>query len=207
MKVGVFLPRFTEKYSRGETACHTLPRRMKPPLTPEAQLQRVLRIAKTNGLSVVIIAGLGTVLSLGDWFGMAVGAAIIWGGWMELKGRKQLLAGDSAGVRVLVRSQVIVLVAIEVYCLVKLGFDRTHGVSPELRTAMIDLGIDMAELEPSLRLAFYGTYSLVALLTVVYQGGMARYYGKKGPVIQQALEDRARPAARASGATPEDEVT
>jgi len=180
---------------------------MKPPLTSEAQLQRLLRMAKTNGLSVVIIAGLGTVLSLGDWLGMAVGAAVFYGGWTELKGRKQVLGGDVAGVRVLVRSQWIVLAAIEAYCLIKLGFDSSHGVSPELRSAMTDLGIDMAEMEPSLRRAFYGTYLAVALLTVVYQGGMARYYGRRAGVVREALEARARPATGGSGGAPEDLVT
>jgi len=180
----------------------------KPPLTPEEQLQRILRIAKTNGLSVVIIAALGTLISIGDWLGMAVGVAIIVGGRMELAGRKQLMANDAAGVRLLVRSQLVVLAAIELYCLIKLIFDTSHGVSPELRSAMTDLGIDMAALEPSLRLAFYGTYIAVALLTVVYQGGMARYYGRRAGLVQEAIAARLRPAAgTVRAADPEDWVT
>ena len=180
----------------------------KPPLTPEEQLLRILRIAKTNGLSVVIIAAIGTVLSLGDWLGMAVGAAIIIGGRMELSGRKQLLANDVTGVRSLVRSQWVVLAAIEAYCVIKLLFDTHHGVSPELRSAMTDLGIDMAELEPSLRLAFYGTNIAVALLTLVYQGGMARYYGRRAGVVQEAIAARLRPPASAGRVgDPEDWVT
>lgn len=180
---------------------------MKPPLTPEAQLQRVLRIAKTNGMSVVIIAGLGFLISIGDWLGMAVGATVFYGGWTELKGRKQLEAGDAAGVRRLVQAQLIVLGAIEAYCLIKLGFDSNHGVSSELRTAMSDMGIDMTEMEPSLRLAFYGTYSAVALITVVYQGGMARYYSRKASVVKDVFEARLRPPGGAAGAAPEDLVT
>jgi len=180
----------------------------KPPPTPEEQLQRVLRVAKTNGLSVVIIAALGTLISLGDWLGMAVGVAIIIGGRMELAGRKQLLRGDATGVRQLVRSQWVVLGAIEVYCLMKLGFDRDHGVSQELRSAMIEMGIDMVQLEPSLRLAFYGTYGAVALITFVYQGGMARYYGRRAGVVQEAIAARLRPPpAPVRAADPEDWVT
>ncbi|MEO6875626.1 MAG: hypothetical protein ABI222_12475 [Opitutaceae bacterium] len=181
----------------------------KPPLTPEEKLKRILRTARMNGLSVVIIAGLGVLISIGDWFGMAVGAAIVYGGWTELGGRKQILAGHITGVRLLVRSQWIVLAAIEIYCAVKLGFDRNHGVSPELREAMVDLGIDMAALEPSLRLAFYGTYGAVAAITLIYQGGMARYYGRSSAVVKAALEARARPVVtRVNGAAdPEDELT
>jgi hypothetical protein len=180
----------------------------KPPLTPEEQLQRILRVAKTNGLSVVIIAALGTVISLGDWLGMAVGVGIIIGGRMELAGRKQLLGNDPTGVRMLVRSQWVVLAAIEAYCLVKICFDSTHGVSQELRGAMIEMGINMAELEPSLRLAFYGTYIAVALVSVVYQGGMVRYYGKRAGVVQEAIAARLRPPpALGRVADPEDWVT
>ena len=180
----------------------------KPPLTPEEQFQRVLRIAKTNGLSVVIIAALGTLISLGDWLGMAVGVALIVGGRMELAGRKRLLANDPAGVRQLVRAQWVVLGAIEIYCLIKLGFDHDHGVSQELRGAMIDLGIDMAALEPALRLAFYGSYGAVALISVVYQGGMARYYGRRAGVVQAVIAARLRPpAVPVRAGDPEDWVT
>lgn len=181
---------------------------MKSPKTPEEQLQRVLRIARTNGLSVVIIAALGTLISLGDWLGMAVGAAIIIGGSMELSGRKQLLRNDAAGIRQLVRSQWVVLAAIELYCLMKLGFDRDHGVSQEMRSALIEMGIDMAQLEPSLRQAFYATYGAVALISLIYQGGMARYYGRRTDVVREAIAARSRPPATpARAADPEDWVT
>lgn len=181
---------------------------MKTPRTPEDQLLRVLRIARTNGLSIVIIAGLGTLFSIGDWLGMAVGTAIVVGGWMELSGRKQLLRGDAAGVRQLVRSQWVVLGAIEIYCLMKLGFDSDKGVSQELRSLMLEMGVDMVALEPSLRQAFYGTYGAVALLTLVYQGGMARYYSRRAGVVQQAIAARLRPPpAPVRAADPEDWVT
>jgi hypothetical protein len=179
----------------------------KPPKTPEEQLQRILRIAKTNGLSVVIIAALGTLISLGDWLGMAVGVAIIIGGRMELAGRKQLVGNDATGVRQLVRSQWVVLIAIEAYCVIKILFDHDHGVSQELRSAMIEMGIDMVQLEPSLRLAFYATYIAVALITLVYQGGMARYYGRRAGVVQEAIAARVRPPPVVRAGDPEDEVT
>ena len=180
----------------------------KPPLTPEEQLQRILRVAKTNGLSVVIIAVIGTLISLGDWLGMAVGVAIIVGGRMELAGRKRLLANDAQGMRLLVRSQWVVLAAIEIYCAMKLGFDSDHGLSQEMRGMLLEAGVDMAALEPSLRLAFYASYGAVALLTLVYQGGMARYYGRRAGVVQEAIAARTRPPpGPVRAADPEDWVT
>ena len=160
----------------------------KPPPTPQQTLQRVLRTAQLDGLTLVIVASLGVVISLGDWFGMAVGAAVIAGGWMELSGRNRLLAGSAAGMRLLVRSQLVVLVAIEIYCAVKLGSNRNYGVSPDLRSSMAELGIDLDELEPTLRRAFNAVYGAVALLTLVYQGGMARYYARRVSVVKQAIE-------------------
>lgn len=176
----------------------------KPPPTPEAQLQRVLRIAKLDGVSVLVIAGLSLLISLGDWFGMAVCVTIVCGGWLELSGRKQLLGGDATGIRRMVKAQLLVLVAIEIYCLVNLK----QGMGPEVREAIA--GLDMPELEPAFRSAFSATYIAVALVTVVFQGGMARYYGKKAGVVRAALEARARPPMPAAGliyTAPEDEVT
>jgi hypothetical protein len=177
---------------------------MKPPLTPEEQLQRILRIARINGLSVVIIAGLSLLISLGDWFGMAICAAVVGGGWLELAGRKQLLAGDAAGVRRLVQAELVVLAAVEIYCVVKLA----RGMSPELRELIA--AMDMPELEPSFRSAFAATYIAAGLLTIVYQGGMARYYSRHAATVRSALEARARPATPGAGrpnSTPEDWVT
>jgi hypothetical protein len=196
------------KGSPEDSCSPTLSRLKKPPLTPEAQLQRILRVARTNGLSVVIIAGLGTLFSLGDWVGVGVGVAVFVGGWMELKGRKQLVHGDIAGVRTLVQSQWVVLGAIEIYCVMMLGFSQDHGVSQELRGAMMEMGVDMVALEPSLRLAFYATYAAVALVSIVYQGGMARYYARRVGVVQEAIAARSRPPAPpVRAADPEDWVT
>jgi len=175
---------------------------MKSPKTPEEQLQRILRIARTNGLSIVIIAGLSVLISLGDWFGMAICLAAVCGGWLELSGRKQLLGGDAAGVRRMVKGELLVLAAVEIYCVVKLG----QGMSPELREAIA--GLDMPELEPSFRSAFSATYIAVGLVTIVYQGGMARYYSRHAETVRVALEARARPPTPVrTHAAPEDEVT
>ena len=174
----------------------------KPPPLPEEQLLRLLRVARFNGLSFVIIGGLSLLISVGDWFGMAVCAAVVGAGWLELSGRTRLLAGDATGVRRMVKAELLVLAAIEIYCLTRLS----QGIGPELREAIA--GLDMPELEPAFRSAFSATYIAVGMVTIVYQGGMARYYGRKAGVVRAALEARARPAIRVAGqGAPEDEVT
>ena len=189
---------------------------MKPPPLPEEALVRVLRISKLNGLSVLIIAGLGSLLSLAlfDPVGVVVGALVAYGGWMEWSGRKHLVRGEAEeGMRRLVRSQWIVLGVILVYCVTRLAsFDAESALGPltgDMRTQLAEAGVDLASILPLLRLTFYGLYGSVALVTLIYQGGMARYYRRRTEVVKQALAARLRPVVPPRGPTtgPEDWVT
>jgi hypothetical protein len=191
---------------------------MKPPPLPEETLVRVLRISKMNGLSVLIIAGLGALVSLASWdpVGVMVGGLVAYGGWMELSGRKHLLRGEAAeGMRRLVRSQWIVLGVILVYCVTRLAsFDSESALGPltsEMRAQLAEAGVDLASILPMIRLAFYGLYGSVALVTLIYQGGMARYYRRRTDVVKQAVEARLRPPPVVlpvkTGPDPEDLLT
>lgn len=188
----------------------------KPPPLPEAVLTRVLGLAKFNGRSVVIIASLGALLSVafGDWIGTAVGLVVAYGGGVELAGRRRLLRSDPAGVSQLVRAQWIVLGAILVYCARQVAsFDletAMGSVTPALRSQLAEAGFDLAPIMPLVRLAFYATYVTIAIVTLVYQGGMARYYGRRAPAIGQAISDRMKPPPprpSAAGPEPEDLLT
>ncbi len=188
---------------------------MKPPPLPEETLRRVLRVARFNGLSVVIIAGLGAGLSLvcGDYVGAAAGLVAAGGGWLELSGRQALRRGDAGGLRRLERAQGVVLGAILAYALTRLAsFDAETamgGLTPDLRSQLAEAGVDLAAILPLVRLMFYATYGLVALVTLVYQGGMVWYYRRQGDAVRRARAARLRPAAPAPGAAehPEDWVT
>lgn len=187
---------------------------MKPPPLPEETLQRVLRLARGNGLSVLIIAGLGTLLSLalGDWVGVAVGAIVAFGGWTELAGRKELLRGDADGMRRLVRAQWIVLGAILVYCVTRMAsFDADTALgnlTPDMRTQLAEAGIDVATILPLVKLTFFSAYGMVTLVTLVYQGGMARHYRRRTDVVKAALAARLRPTVPpVAPSSPEDFVT
>ncbi len=187
---------------------------MKPPALPEETLRRVLRLAKGNGLSVLIIAGLGTLVSLafGDLVGAGVGLVVAYGGWMELNGRRTLLRGDAAGVDRLIRAQWIVLGAILAYCVTRFAsFDSDTalgGLTPDMRSQLTEAGLDVAAILPLVRLIFYLTYATVAVVTLLYQGGMARYYSRRREPVGQALAARLRPVVPpAAAASPEDWVT
>ena len=187
---------------------------MKPSLTPEAKLQRVLRAAKLNGLSVAIFAGLCALgsLAFGDWMGAAFGALVAAGGAMELSGRRQLLRGDADGMRVLVRSQLLVLSVILVYAISRFAsFDAESalgGLTPDMRTELTQSGVDFAAILPLVRMAFYAMYGIVALVTLIYQGGMALYYRRRTADVKLALAARLRPVVPPPPvAAPEDWVT
>ena len=188
---------------------------MKPPPLPDETLGRVVRTAKANGLSVFIIASLGALASLafGDLEGTAVGLVVAFGGWMELSGRQRLLRGDADGVTRLIRAQYVVMGAILVYCVTRLvSFDpdtALSGVTPEMRQELVNEGVDVAGLLRLVRIMFYALYSVVAVVTLAYQGAMARYYGRRREPVAQALGARRRPSPPppARGPSPEDLVT
>ena len=189
---------------------------MKTPRTPEDQLLRVLRAAKLNGASIAIVAGLGALLSLafGDLVGAVTGALVSAGGVMELSGRKQLLRGDADGMRRLVRSELLVLCVILVYAMSRfMSFDAEGAMgnlTPDMRSDLAQAGVDVGSLLPMVRLMFYAFYGAVALVALIYQGGMALYYRRHTATVLMALAARRRPVPpppRLATGDPEDWVT
>ena len=177
----------------------------------------MLRVANFNGKSVLIIAGLGAVISLamGDFVGTAAGALVAYGGWMELAGRKDVSRGDIAGMKKMIRAQWLVLGPILVYCVTRLlSFDNETAlgmISADMRSELMSSGVDLDAIMHMVKLTFYLTYSIFAVVTLFYQGGMARYYSRRIPIVQQALADRLQPKIAPgnfrTGAAPEDLVT
>ena len=161
--------------------------------SPTAVHARVLRLSKINGWSVAIISGLGALVSLlfGDLFGCAIGALVLWGGITEIKGNHKLRRKDIDGMRLLVWAQLMVLGVIWVYAASSLGsFDAEFALSnqtPEMQQILTDAGVDTAELTTLIRLIFYVFYGVVMVVTLIYQGGLALYYRRRTPFVQEAL--------------------
>lgn len=161
-----------------------------PPLLPEEVLARVLRLARFDGLSVVVFAGSLALLAavMGDRVGAVVGLLVAGAGAIELHGASLLSHGDKRGVDWLVRSQLLLLTAILAYCVLRL----THPDLSPLHRAVTD---DMKEqldligwsVDEFLRLVYKLTYGCVAFVTVLYQGGMALYYWNRRAAVAAAL--------------------
>jgi len=161
---------------------------------PEKALKRVLTISKLNGWSVIAVAALGILLALvlGDWSSVVIGLLVVGSGVMEIRGHNKLKRRDAGGgMRLLVRSQMFLLAVILVYCASRLGsYDSDSmlgNVTPEMKTMLKDSGIEMADLIPLVRLAFYLLYGVLALTCLIYQGGLALFYRGKTALVTQAL--------------------
>jgi hypothetical protein len=161
--------------------------------TPQEVLRRILRMSALNGWSVALFSGFCALISLlfGQLTGTGVGVMIMIGGIMELRGRKKLQRHDIDGMRLLVRAQLFVLGVVLVYAVSRVAsFDAEFArsnVSPEMQQLLTESGVDLGEILPLIKLAFYGMYGAVILATILYQGGMAWYYHRRTAAVRIAL--------------------
>lgn len=175
------------------------------PTPAEKCLARVLKLSRLNGWSIVIIAGLGGLLSLlfGDLVGTTIGALAAGAGAMEVHGHRSLRRRDPAGLDWLIRAETALLAVISLYAISRLGsFDPEmvrENLTPEMETALNDAGLATADVVPLVRLMFLAMYGTVLAVTCVYQGGLVFYYRSRRPLVAEALA--ARPGAQ-SPSTP-----
>ena len=161
--------------------------------TPDEVLRRVLRLSSVNGLSVAIFAGLCALGSLVfcDLLGAGVGLLVAIGGITEVRGRNKLRQRDADGMRLLVRAQWMVLGVIWVYAASRIGsFDAMLALdnqTPEMRQMLAEAGVETAQLITLVKIFFYVFYSVVMLVTLIYQGGLALYYKHRTPMVAAAL--------------------
>lgn len=166
----------------------------RPAVSPEEKTYgRILLVSKLDGISIVVVAALGTLLALllGDFTGGLVGLLVAGAGIMELRGNAMLRRRDAGGMRWLVRSQLFLLAVILTYCASRLGsFDNESvmgNLTPDMATVLQEAGIDQADIVPLVRLMFFTIYGSVAAVTLLYQGGMSFYYSRRTAVVTAFL--------------------
>lgn len=169
--------------------------RMTAPQPTPAQrtLQWITGLSRMNGWSVVILAGLGGLLALvlGDWLSIGLAGLVGWFGWLEVKGSRMLKQCDPAGMKWLVRSQMLLLALILAYCASRLGSYDAEGalanLTPDMEAALKEAGLNRADIAPLVHQMFLALYISVAVASILYQGGLALYYRRKTPVVTEAL--------------------
>lgn len=171
---------------------------MQPPKLVSEILRSVLRVARFDGVSVLVLAGFFALVSAasGDVSGAAFGLLIAAAGAIELHGMALLRAIDRRGMTWLVGSQLYLMTVVLGYVgyrmanadsdpLVKLVKSAVATDGVELQQAGLDPAKVMADFPGQLRLL----YMAVAALTIAYQGGMALYYTRRRKAVETALDE------------------
>jgi hypothetical protein len=176
----------------------------KPPPLPAAVLTRVLRITAIDGRVLVFLAGGFALISAlaADWTGAIVGGLAAAAGVIELRGRRRLMANDITGVNWLVRSQILLLAIILIYVTYQLVsynpqqmLDQFEHVLNETQranglevTPLSELvGMTRKEFVAFVKSGVRNSYIAVAVLSILFQGGLAVYYHRKRPALAKAL--------------------
>lgn len=166
-----------------------------PPPLPSDVLERILRLARTDGRMLLIIAGLFAALSAMGMqkIGAAAGCLAAGCGALELHGVNLLRQGDARGMAWLVRSQLALLAVVFAYVLARwLTFDAElmrSLLTDEMIATFAQAGVSEDQILPMVKSVYNLTYGLVAFVSLIYQGGMALNYLRKTHIVRAALDE------------------
>jgi hypothetical protein len=162
-----------------------------PPLLPEEVLTRVFRLARLDGLSVLLVATTFAIIAAlaRDVTGAMAGLLVAGAGASELHGTSMLRVGDARGMSWLVGSQLCLLVSILAYVGVRLSLFELPPV-PEDMKKFVEFSASQVGMTGDQYLRFVHRVALwiVAGLSILYQGGMAWYYLRHRAAVARALE-------------------
>jgi hypothetical protein len=176
---------------------------MKPSPSPADTLQRVIKVARLDGLSIFVISGGFALITLvmGDLFGTFIGLLVAAAGWSEWHGAKLLQRRRARGINWLVRSQCCLLGIILLYVMRQLiSYDtdletvRSHIQEVSQLTGMNiqalleSTGLTIEDTQRLVQRTFYAIYGTVGLVTFFYQGGLALYYRRRIAAVHAALD-------------------
>jgi len=155
-----------------------------PPLLPATALARAGKLARFDGLTVLVVAGCFAAVSLAmrDWAGAVICLGAVGAGAAEWRGGVLLKTHRAGSVRWLVGSQLSLLGLVWLYA----AWRYTHYdpqlisalVEPFVRERLEEAFLTMDDLAPALEFAHRLTYLLLATLSLAYQGGLAWYYAR-----------------------------
>jgi hypothetical protein len=158
----------------------------------------MLRVARLDGGSVLVLCGALAIASAwyGDFTGAVIGVLIAGAGAFELHGAGLIKAGEPRGLNWLVASQLYLLATILSYVGWRLmSYDPAamrrllepvlHN--PEIQAQFDEAGVTEADLFATLRTYYFTGFKMVAVGTLLYQGGMALYYHRRRAAVAAAL--------------------
>lgn len=164
-----------------------------PPPLPSQILERVIRLGGLDGRMVLWLAGFFAVLFAAshDAVGAAAGVLAAGAGAMELHGVSLLRNADPGGVRWLVRSQALLLVAVLAYAAARIwqmDLEILAGrITPDLDKRLEELAWSREQFAALALRVYQWGYGALALGSLIYQGLMMRFYARSRAAIEQAL--------------------
>ncbi len=169
---------------------------VQPPPLPLETLHKVLRLASLDARMLIVVAGTFALLAAAgrEVPGALAGVLAVGAGTMELHGANRLREGVIDGGRWLITSQMWLLAVILGYCAWRLThFDPAWAervITPQLELQFNEAGIPREDIPAFVQLVYQITYVIVAVVSIVYQGGMAWYYRSKRSALTLALGSR-----------------
>jgi len=162
-----------------------------PPLLPAETLERVERLARFDGITLVILGSLFaiTAASVRDVPFALIGLLAAGAGALELHGVGLLREGERRGMTWLVASQPMLLVVIWCYGALRLLFFEppplNEGMADIAKAGAAQWGMPVEEYFRRVNQIIVGTLSVIAVL---YQGGMTLYYVRRRAAVAAALQ-------------------
>lgn len=172
-------------------------RRSLPPPLPSEILLRTIRTASIDGRLVLWLAGCGAFFCAArhEVAGAIAGIAAAGAGGIELHGATLLSSGESRGVNWLVRAQLLLLATVLIYSAMSLNsFDPElvrKWITPDLQKNIQDIGLTEDQYIDALKVLYQALYVIVGCVTLFYQSAMARFYSRRRPAIELALQETA----------------
>jgi hypothetical protein len=161
-----------------------------PPLLPAETLVRVLRLARFDGLGALVLGTLFALMAAGahDVSFAIIGLLAAGAGALELHGASLLREGEKRGMQWLIASQPFLLLVIWCYC----GLRLAHFEMPPLPEGLSELATLSAaqwnmSVEQYFRLLNTLTVAVLAVVALVYQGGLTVYYWRRQRTVAQAV--------------------
>lgn len=163
-----------------------------PPLLPDEALSRVMRLARMDALSILVVASVFAIMSAaaGNRVTAGIGLLAAGAGAIEWHGVALLRQWNRRGMNWLIASQPLLLATVLGYCWYRLTHVELPPIPDSLRSTLETTASQLGmTADDYLRLVHKFTYWLLAFVSIVYQGGLTIYYVRRQPSVDLALPD------------------
>jgi hypothetical protein len=160
-------------------------------------IRNAARTARSSAITILVIGAIGIPILIvsRSWLGLLVVAGICAVGVVEYLGSRRMRRGEPSAAAFLACNQLAFMALIVAYCVIQMltfspAKSRATLISPDVEDLLSQAGYGQEanrQFDVWAPIATYGFYSLVIVLSVAFQGGLALYYFTRRRHLQ-ALE-------------------